>query len=223
MAEYGGMTPMKIGDPAHLWKGGIKTNGILMGDVNSRIPALTEGYASMLLDPAGPLYVPDVIPWGHGVWREVAEVDTKPGTRYAHAPALKPILVGVYKFNQGWQASNPIQPYGAPSYSTGTIIRQGLVGYEFAMAEVGKGEDYMKYIMGDASKDVLGVRTFYEDWMFAWRNAAAGSRLALFFDNASGFPIIAVTSGSSLTGASFAGFLEVIAKEHGRAYFDVRL
>jgi hypothetical protein len=219
-----------------------------MGDVNSRIPALTEGYASILLDPASPLYAPDVVTWGHGIWRDVAEVDTKPGTRYAQAPAAKPMLVGVFKFNQGWQDSNAIQPYGMPSYSTGTIIRQGLVGYEFAMAEVGKSEDYMKYLMGDKSMNVASVRTLYADWMAAWKGAAAGSKLALFFEDESGFPIVAVvpnpasptldggtftafpvavsvvnTMSPTLAGATFAGFLEVIAKEHERVYFDVRL
>jgi hypothetical protein len=226
MAEYGGGMPMNIGDPASLWKGSVRTNGILMGDVNSRVPALTEGFSAVRIDAASPLYTPDIVPWGHGVWREVGEVDTRPGVRYTQAPAVKPLLTGVFKFNQGWQASNPIQPYGMPSYSTGVIIRQGLVGYAFAMTAVGQGSNYLKYIQGDKTQDVPGVRTLYADWMAAWKGAAAGSWLALFFEDNTGFPIVAVVTGRVnpvLTGASFGGFLEVIAKEYERVYFDIRL
>jgi hypothetical protein len=217
---------MNIGDPASLWKGGVKTNGILMGDVDGRVPALTDGFSSILIDPVNPIYTPDVIPWGHGIWRAVGEVDVRPGGYHAQAPAAKPMLTGVFKFNQGWQASNPIQPYGMPSYSTGNIIRQGLVGYEFAMTAVGQGANYLKYIQGDKTQDVASVRTLYADWMTMWKSAAAGSKLGLFFDNATGFPIVAAVANPAspaLTGASFAGFLEVIAKEHERVYFFVNL
>jgi hypothetical protein len=50
----------------------------------------------------------------------------------------------------------------------------------------------------------------------------------LFFDDLSGFPIVSVVlaanlAAPALTGATFAGFVEVLAKEHERAYFDVQL
>jgi hypothetical protein len=228
MAEYTSGMPMEVGSPDRLWKGGVKTNGFLMRSVNGRIPSLTEGYARITIDAASVLYEPDIIPWGNALWREVDEVDTRPGVRYAQAPAVKPSLVGVFEFNQGWQASNPIQPYGMPSYSTGTVIRKGLVGYEHALTGVGKTAEYLKYIRGDADQDVPAVRTLYADWMAAWKAAAAGSKLGLFFDNATGFPVVSVVLAASLaapalTGCTFGGFAEVFAKEFERLYFDVQL
>ena len=230
MAEYMPGMPMNIGSPARLWKGGVKTNGFLMKAVNGRIHSITEGYSRIVVGEGSVLYWPDVVPWGNGLWREVDEIDARPGVRYTEAPDTKPSLVGIFEFNQGWQASNPIQPYGMPAYSTGTIIRQGLVGYEHALASVTKAAEYLKYVQGDRSTgvDVNTVRTLYADWVAAWKAAAAGSKLALFFDNASGFPVISVVAAASLAaptlaGCTFAGYAEVFAKEFERLYFDVRL
>jgi hypothetical protein len=201
-----------------------------MGSVNSRVPALTEGLSSIVLDPANPLYAQDVITWGNGLWFDVDKADTRPGARYAQAPVApgKPILFGLLKFNQGWQASNPIQPYGAPSYSTHTVIRQGLVGYETAMAAPAQAANYLKFLIGDAAQDVPAVRTLYDDWIAAWKAAASGSKLALFIDNNSGFPVVSVVlaanlNAPTLAGCTFAGFAKVFAKEHGRIYFAVDL
>jgi hypothetical protein len=230
MAEYMPGMPMDIGSPDRLWKGGVKTNGMLMRAVNGRIPSLVEGYSRIVVDPASVLSVPDVVPWGNALWREVNEIDVRPGVRYAQAPSVKPSIVGILEFNQGWQASNPIQPFGMPAYSTGAIIRQGLVGYEHAMAAVSKAAEYLKYVQGDksAAADVNTVRTLYADWVDSWKSAAAGSKLALFFDDATGFPVISTVlkadlAGPALTGCTFGGFAEVFAKEFERIYFDVRL
>jgi hypothetical protein len=230
MAEYGYGMPMEIGSPSRLWKGGIKTNGFLMKAVNGRIPSLVEGYARIVVDAANPLYALDVVPWGNALWRDVGEIDMRPGVRHAQAPLGKPLLVGVFEFNQGWQASNPIQPYGMPSYSTGSIVRKGLVGYEHALAGVDKAEDYVRYIKGESGADVdtNTVRTLYSDWIAAWKNAAAGSQLGLFFDNATGFPVVSVVLAANLAapvlaGCAFGGFAEVVAKEFERVYFDIQL
>jgi hypothetical protein len=230
MAEYMPGMPMDIGSPARLWKGGVKTNGFLMEAADGRIHHLVEGFSRIMVGEGSLLSVLDVVPWGHGLWREVNEIDTRPGVRYTEAPPEKPALSGIFKFNQGWQAGNPIQPYGMPSYSTGAIIRQGLVGYEHALASTTKAADYLKYIQGDRSSgvDVNTVRTLYADWVAAWKAAAAGSKLALFFDNASGFPVVSVVLAASLAtpslaGCAFAGYAEVFAKEFERVYFDVRL
>ena len=83
MAEYMPGMPMDIGSPDRLWKGGVKTNGILMRAVNGRIPSLVEGYARIVIDGASVLYIPDVVPWGNALWRDVGEIDTRPGVRYA--------------------------------------------------------------------------------------------------------------------------------------------
>jgi hypothetical protein len=230
MAEYMPGMPMRIGGIDHLWKGGVKTNGILMRAVNGRIPSLVEGYSRIVVDSLNVLYAPDVVPWGNALWREVDEIDTRPGVRYAQAPSVKPLIIGVFEFNQGWQASNPVQPYGMPSYSTGAIVRKGLVGYEHAMASTSKATDYLKYIQGDKSDtvDVSTVRTLYADWVAAWKSAAAGSRLALFFDDATGFPIVSVVlaanvASPALSGCTFGGYAEVFAKEFERVYFDINL
>jgi hypothetical protein len=230
MAEYMSGMPMSIGGFDRLWKGGVKTNGMLMRSVNGRIPSLVEGFSRIVLDAGNVLYAPDVIPWGNALWRDVNEIDTNPGVRYAQAPSGKPSLVGIFEFNQGWQASNPIQPYGMPSYSTGSIIRKGLVGYEHALANVNKAAEYLKYLEGDKSAEVdaSAVRTLYADWVTAWKNAAAGSKLGLFVDDATGFPVVSVVlaanlAGPALDGCTFCGFAEVFAKEHERVYFDVNL
>jgi hypothetical protein len=230
MAEYTPGTPIRIGGFDRLWKGGVKTNGILMRSVNGRIPALVEGYSRIVVGSSNVLYTPDVVPWGNALWREVNEVDTRPGVRYTQAPSVKPSIVGVFEFNQGWQASNPVQPYGMPSYSTGTIVRKGLVGYEHAMTGVSQAAAYLKYIQGDesASVDVNTVRTLYADWMTAWKGAAAGAKLGLFFDNATGFPVVSVVlaanlANPTLTGCVFGGYAEVLAKEHERVYFEINL
>jgi hypothetical protein len=230
MAEYMPGMPLDIGSPDRLWKGGVKTNGILMRAVNGRIPSLVEGYSRIVVDPANPLYTPDVVPWGNALWRDVGEIDTRPGVRHAQAPAAKSSIVGVFEFNQGWQASNPIQPYGMPSYSTGSIIRKGLVGYEHAMTGVNQAAGYLKYIEGDKDPavDVNTVRTLYADWVAAWKAAAAGSKLGLFFDNLTGFPVVSVVPAANLasptlTGCTFGGFAEVFAKEFERIYFAIQL
>jgi hypothetical protein len=228
MAEYTSGMPMSIGGFDRLWKGGIRTNGMLMKSVDGRIPSLVEGYSRIVLDAGNVLYAPDVIPWGNAVWRDVKEVSTRPGIRYAQAPATGPCLVGVFEFNQGWQASNPIQPYGMPSYSTGAIIRKGLVGYEHAMKETGNSAEYLKYLQGDRSADVLDACTFYAGWVAKWQSAGTGSKLAIFFENETGFPIVAVVGVADLakpvlSDAVFGGFAEVIAKDHERIYFEIDL
>jgi hypothetical protein len=201
-----------------------------MRAVNGRIPSLVEGYSRIAADPANVLYTPDVVPWGNALWREVDEIDIRPGVRHAQAPAVKPSIVGVFEFNQGWQASNPIQPYGMPSYSTGSVIRKGLVGYEHAMAGVNQAAGYLKYIQGDkdAAVDVNTVRTLYADWVAAWKAAAAGSKLGLFFDSLTGFPVVSAVlaanlAAPALTGCTFGGFAEVFAKEFERIYFGIEL
>jgi hypothetical protein len=230
MAEYMPGMPLDIGSPDRLWKGGVKTNGFLMKAVNGRIPSLVEGYSRIEIDVANVLSVPDVVPWGNGLWRDVNEIDVRPGVRHAQAPSGKPSIVGVFMFNQGWQASNPIQPYGMPTYSTGALIRKGLVGYEHAMAAVNKAADYLKYVQGDKDPavDVNTVRTLYDDWVAAWKAGAAGSKLGLFFDNSTGFPVVSVVlaadlAAPTLPGCTFGGFAEVFAKEFERIYFDIQL
>ena len=88
----------------------------------------------------------------------------------------------------------------------------------------------MKYIQGDTDPavDVNTVRTLYADWVAAWKGAAAGSKLGLFFDDLTGFPVVSVVLAADLAapellGCTFGGFAEVFAKEFERIYFDIQL
>jgi hypothetical protein len=98
------------------------------------------------------------------------------------------------------------------------------------MAAVNKAADYLKYVQGDKDPavDVNTVRTLYDDWVAAWKAGAAGSKLGLFFDNLTGFPVVSVVPAAdfaapTLTGSTFGGFAEVFAKEFERIYFDIQL
>jgi hypothetical protein len=118
------------------------------------------------------------------------------------------------------------------------------------MAAAGDQDDYLAYLQGDTSKDTGTVRTVYDDWMDLLAAGAEGDRLGLFFENTSGFPIVAVvpkgvqvlagTPGAtysqadfsqvtvpggvpSLAGAAFAGFAEVLEPENTAVYFSIDL
>jgi hypothetical protein len=54
MAEYTPGMPMRIGGFDQLWKGSVKTNGMLMKAVDGRIPALVEGYSTSILNVSKP-------------------------------------------------------------------------------------------------------------------------------------------------------------------------
>jgi hypothetical protein len=96
------------------------------------------------------------------------------------------------------------------------------------MAAPAQAANYLKFLIGDAAQDIPVVRTLYNDWITAWKAAAAGSKLALFVDNNSGFPVVSVVlaanlNAPALAGCTFAGFAKVFAREHERVYFDVDL
>jgi hypothetical protein len=239
--RYGAGTPIDISDPKKVWRGSDKTNGFLMRNVDGRVPALKEGFAKAVIGNANPLLDPYVIPWGNALWIAPANIDTQPHTVYAQKPAAKSWLQGVLSFEQGWQTGNPVQNYGLPPYSRGTIIRKGYVGYKTAMAAGGDPDDYLAYLQGDTSKDTGTVRTLYTDWMAELKAAADGLRLALFFDDTSGFPVVSAVSvtgelldaGGSpvgivpvvpvLAGATFAGLAEVLEPENTAVYFSIDL
>jgi hypothetical protein len=240
--RYGSGTPMDITDPNKVWRGGDKTNGFLMRNVDGRVPALKEGFAKAVIGNDNPLLDPYVIPWDNALWVNPANIDTQPHTVYAQKPA-RSWLQGVLSFEQGWQTGNPVQNYGLPPYSRGTVIRKGYVGYKVALVP-GAGitdniEDYLAYLQGDASKDLPSIRSTYEDWMALLKAGNEGDRLALFFENTSGFPVVKAVpavgtllddSGAPvgtvpvvpvLDGASFAAFAEVLESENEAIYFSM--
>jgi hypothetical protein len=98
------------------------------------------------------------------------------------------------------------------------------------MAGTGQAAAYLEYLKGDRSAgvDAVTVRTLYADWAAAWKATAAGSKLGLFFDNNTGFPVVSAVlaanlASPSLAGCTFGGYAEVFAKEHERVYFDINL
>jgi hypothetical protein len=223
--KYGSGMPLDVSNLETLWKGTDKTNGFLMRSVDGRIPALQLPIGRMVVDAGSPLIDDGLIPWGNAFWRDNGTIDTRPGTVHAEKPA-KGEFIGVLKFNQGWQAGNPVQPWGLPAYSKGVIVNKGLVGYKMAMAAVGQEENYLSYLKGVAAQDIDTVRKTYKQWVAALKSAAAGSRLGLFFGNESGFPIVSVVlaaniSAPTLTDATFAGFAVVYEREHEAVFFDI--
>ena len=217
-------------DPSNfeaLYKGMNKTNGFLMRNVDGRLPALQQPIGRLSIGATNILADDGVITWGNGLWRDIANIDIRSGFAYAQKPA-KALFAGILKFNQGWQAGNPVAPHGVPSYSKGTIVTKGLVGYKTAMVEVGGEEDYLAYLKGDATKDIATVRTVYEDWVALLKAAADGSKLAIFFDNASGFPIVDVVDVADLlepelTDATFGGYASIFEKENQAVFFELNI
>jgi hypothetical protein len=223
--KFGSGMPLDVSNLETLWKGTDKTNGFLMRSVDGRIPALQLPIGRIAIDAANPLADDGLVPWGNAFWRDNNTIDTRPGTVHAENPA-KGEFVGVLKFNQGWQAGNPVQPWGLPAYSKGTIVNKGLVGYKTAMAAVGQSVNYLSYLKGDADQDTDTVRSTYKHWVDALKADAAGSKLGLFFDDESGFPVVLVVPAASIpypvvSGVTFAGFAVVYEKEHEAVFFNI--
>jgi hypothetical protein len=227
MAEYGQGLPIDVGNLNKLY--GFeqpRTNGFLMKNVDGRVPAIKLPVGRFYIDPASVLADDGALPWGIGMWRDIATCATKPGAVHAEKPE-KGVFIGVLKFNQGWQAGNPVVPWGAPVYSKGTVINKGPVGYKHAMFAVGQEENYLAYLKGDGSQDVDTVRSTYAMWMEAYKAADDGARLGIFFANDSGFPIVAVVAAGNLADptladATFGGFaLDEFQPENSAVYFNI--
>lgn len=203
-----------------------RTNGFLMKNVDGRVPAIKFPVGRFSIRSSSPVGDGEVIPWGHGLWRDIATCDTAPGTVHTQKPT-NGIFIGVLKFNQGIQAGNPVVPWGVPAYSKGTVVNKGPVGYKHAKAAGGNAADYLAYLRGDKTLDNDTVRTTYQMWMAAYKTAASGTRLAVFFENDSGFPIVsgvapASISNPTLDGATFGGFaLDEFQPENGAVYFNI--
>jgi hypothetical protein len=185
--------PLDVSNLETLWKGSNKTNGFLMRNSDGRLPALQLPIGRMYIDAANVLSDDGLVPFGNALWRNNAEIASKSGALHLEKP-VKGEFIGVLKYNPGWSAGNPVQPWGVPVYSKGVIIAEGLVGYKTAMAAIGQEAEYLKYLKGDVAQDKTAVRTVYADWVAALQAAAAGTRLALFFDEASGFPLVAAVA-----------------------------
>jgi hypothetical protein len=227
MAEYGNGFPVDISNLNRLF--GFeqpRTNGFLMRNVDGRVPAIKLPIGRMSIEAGSVLADDEIVPWGHGLWRNIATTDTSPGTLHTQKP-VKGVFVGILKFNQGWQAGQPIVPWGVPVYSKGVAVNKGPVGYKHALAAIGKEAEYLEYLKGDKDADKADNRTTYKEWIAAYKAAADGARLGLFFANESGFPIVSVVlaanqAAPALSGATFAGFaLDEFQPEHSAIYFNI--
>ena len=224
--RYGVGSPIDITDQSKLWGGTSKTNGFLMRSVDGRIPALEESFARCVIGATSPMFDSMVVPWGNALWVDMSTVDTEPHVIQSVKPA-DAFFVGVLKFEQGVQTGNPIQPYGLPPFTRGTVIRKGYVGYKTSMPAVGIETDYTGYLLGDETKDVDTARSTYGEWMDILKAGADGDRLGLFFGNDSGFPIVSLVlaaniASPTLANATFGGFAEIFEPENEAIYFDVR-
>ncbi len=197
-----------------------------MRNVDGRIPALKEGYSKLVVGGGSVLFADGAVPFGNGLWRDAGNIDVSPGGAYADKPA-KAVFAGALQFDQALQTGHPVLGWGLQLYMKGTLVRQGLVGYKQTMTAVGQEANYLALLKGDSTKDVGTVRKVYADWVASLKAAADGSRLALFYANASGFPIMAVIVAAnmghpSLANATFGGWVEVMEVENQAVFVAVR-
>jgi hypothetical protein len=226
MGIYGNGTPLTI-DQHNVFRGQGRTNGFLMKNVDGRIPALQEGFSRLAIGSGSTLYADGIVPYGTALWRDTNIIDTNPGGVFADKPT-KAWFVGVLKFEQGMQTGHPVAGHGIQAGAMkGTLVRSGLVGYKVSMTAVGQEANYLAYLKGDKTKDTGTVRKIYADWVAAWKAAADGGRLAMFFANASGFPVIALVIAANLgaptlANCTFGGWVEVLEPENQAVYIALR-
>lgn len=210
----------------NVYRGQDRTNGFLARNVDGRVPAETEGFARLTIPALHPTYADGAVPWGTGLWRDIATIDTKPGTVQCGAPT-KGWFVGALKFEQGVQTGHPVLGWGLLNFSKGTLVRKGLLGMKVTMAAVGDEANFLAYLKGDKTKDTATYRKTYDEWIATFKAGADGDRLGMFYANASGFPIIALVlkadvAAPALTGATFAGFVEVLEPENKAVFVNLR-
>ena len=226
-ATYGPGSPLRIGQD-YIWRGRDKTNGFLMRNVDGRVPALKQSFSRVDIGVANVIAAAGAVPWGNALWRDITTMDVDPGVVKTEKPATG-IFVGILEFNQGWQTGHPVQNWGVPTFGRSDMINKGYVGYKVAMTAVGQEANYLAYLQGDRTQDIAAVRRFYPDWMTAYIAAPDGSKLGLFFSNASGFPIISVVAAVSgvlpaapaLANATFAGYIDIFEPENETVFVSL--
>lgn len=224
-ATYGAGTPLTP-NAANIFKGRDRTNGFLMRNVDGRVPASTDGFSRAYIGAGNVLYTDGAIPFGNALFRDTGAIDTKPGAVYADKPT-KSQFAGVLKFEQGWQTGHPVQNWGIPTYSRGTLVRKGPVGYKQTMTAVGQEANYLALLKGDSTKDTGTVRKVYSDWVALLKAGADGDRLAIFYGTASGFPIMSLVAAANLgeptlADAVFGGWVENFEKENEAVFISLR-
>jgi len=226
MSTNGPGAPLTI-DVNNVYRGQDRSNGFLMKNADGRIPALQEGFSRMNIGSGSASYVDGIVPYGTALWRDTATIDTAPGAVYADKPT-KGWFVGVLKFEQGMQTGHPVAGHGIPAgYAKGTLVRKGLIGYKQTMTAVGQEANFLALLKGDKTKDIGTVRKVYADWAATLKVGADGDRLAIFFGNASGFPIMSLVLAANvgapvLANATFGGFVEILEPENQAVYIDLR-
>lgn len=209
----------------NVYRGQDRSNGFVMRNSDGRIMALKEGFAKLTIGGSNAFYTPGAVPFGNALWRDTATIDTLSGTVQADKPT-KGWLVGVLQFEQGLQSGHPMQNWGIPTFSKGTLVRQGLVGYKQTMTAVGQEANYLALLQGDTTKDTGTTRKVYADWMATLKAGADGDRLGLFFGNASGLPIISLVlaaniAAPTLANTTFGGWVTILEPENGAVFVDL--
>ena len=168
------------------WKGGELTNGFLMKNADGRVAAITQ---SGTIDMTGNTTVSDVIPYGNGLIRLLADATAAKANKLrSGAPGTSMYqFAGIVKYEPGWAISNPVQNWGIPAYSKFTCVSRGIVGYKFSHKVGQTAADYLAFLKGDKSK-VTAIDTF-ADWMaLLAAGTTIGQNLYLLISVVTGFP-----------------------------------
>lgn len=225
---YGAGAPLQI-DQNSIWKGRDRSNGFVMRAVDGRIPAVKEGFTRLGIGASNVLFTDAAVPYGNGLFRDRAQQVTAPGMVYTDKPT-KAKFVGILEFDQANQTGNPILGWGKQSFQRGKLVRSGLVGYKQTFVYGGVQANYLLLLKNGlrSAQDVNTVRLIYSDWAALQAAGAAGDRLGLFIDNASGFPIAKMVLAANLaapltgtTGVTFAGWEAIWEPENETVFFNI--
>lgn len=227
--SYAGGTPLKTSQN-NVWRGRGRTNGFVMKSVDGRIPAVKEGFTRLGIGGSNVLFTDGAVPFGNALFRDVNQIDTAAGYVQTDKPT-KGQLAGILEFDQAAQTGTPVLNWGKQQFQRGLLCRSGLVGYKQSMvygtAQEANYLTLLKTGFGYA-QDVNTVRTVYSDWVAARKAGAEGDRLALFFGNISGFPIVKMVVAANigapttgLTAVTFGGWAEILEPENETIYFKI--
>lgn len=224
--SYAGGTPLKTGQD-RIWRGKDRTNGFVMRSVDGRIPAVKEGFSRLGIGASSVLFTDGAVPWGNALFRDINQIDTAPGFVQTDKPT-KGQLAGILEFDQAAQTGTPVLNWGKQQFQRGQLCRSGLVGYKQAMTAVGQEANYLTLLKQGygTAQDVGTVRKVYSDWAATRKAGAEGDRLAIFFGNASGFPIVSLVLAANvgaptLANATFGGWAEIWEPENEAIYFKI--
>ena len=207
------------------WRGNELTNGFLMKNADGRVAAITQsGSLSLANNTAMVADGSIAVPFGSALVRRLSELGTSRNKFYSGmAQSIAQQFGGVLKYEPGWAGSHPVVNWGVPPVSKFTVITKGIVGYKFSKKTTGSAANYIACLKGDLT-NVLTTVDRFSDWMTALAEATVnGSNLWLFFELATGFPMVAVgvEADPVPTGYVRVAQAHVIEPENEMVGFDI--